>query len=929
MPTIEELKARVDLHDLAGKLGLERPGGRGNYRSPGHDDKSPSLSIDKDGKKWKDWSADGVAGSFGSAIDLVMWVETCDVSEAIKRLHEIYGWEMDRPKRDPDEPARERSMAEYIASKCLVDPIRATEYLRSRGLDDGTIDRAIRRGAVGWNDWCSPKVAAGEPGHGGPAVAFIVRTPNPGHVVAVDLRYVDPALNGGVKTQCQGEKAEHVWTMDWKAVEQARTLYIVESPINALSIEMCHMPLTAAIAIRGVGNADKFDARLAAGKQVRICLDHTDAVNEKTGLRPGLAAAWRVHEAFTALDIAALLVDQSDWDEGIDVNDLLKSGGVEELRRRLKMIEANLIPGMPGRSEHAGKPRVYLPGHDFAVYWRYRVKDDFTTYIAKADKDEETGQEKLTFSDLAGFRVAGISRVSIASAVATMTGEKDTQPRVQFAISVQAPRHGPVLMRRVFDDDDLHNAEKWKRLGPIYHQANFLRMVNILERAAHLGARVAANFVGLAWREQKLVVNEGPDCYFRNPEQQCPYHNLIFPSGSHADARSVVREYQHTFDRSAALLPLIWGLGGHLKVLLGFWPHMVMQADKGAGKSTLIKRLERTLAMTMFSGQSLQTEFRLLTSISHTSHPVGWEEISARKQEIIDKAVALLQESYQYTVNRRGSDMTEFLLAAPVLLAGEDVPVRSLIGKLVRTELTGKKGTPMRDDMPRFPVRQWIEFLTTYSRARVMEQFERVREYMVQHSRATGNDVAAERMVGNYAALGLAWRLVCEFADIDPKQGDFPQHLIAEMNGHIKDTSGDREPWVWIIEKLVSEIANGEFRFPHDWDTKDDVPVLLVRPGHVMDHLSRTPALREMWNALPVKTDRVLKKQLHQAGALMTRPDGSVIDYEITVKGTAHDQGFRVGHMAALNLHRLAEFGIYATPHASLPQEVAGHSDAP
>lgn len=57
--------------------------------------------------------------------------------------------------------------------------------------------------------------------------------------------------------------------------------------------------------------------------------------------------------------------------------------------------------------------------------------------------------------------------------------------------------------------------------------------------------------------------------------------------------------------------------------MLGFWPHITVQADKGAGKSTLIKRLERTIAFTMFSVQSLQTEFRLLTSISHTSHPVG------------------------------------------------------------------------------------------------------------------------------------------------------------------------------------------------------------------------------------------------------------------------------------------------------------------
>jgi hypothetical protein len=70
---------------------------------------------------------------------------------------------------------------------------------------------------------------------------------------------------------------------------------------------------------------------------------------------------------------------------------------------------------------------------------------------------------------------------------------------------------------------------------------------------------------------------------------------------------------------------------------------------------------------------------------------VGWEEISAGRQELIDKAVAQLQESYQYTHTRRGADMMDFLLCAPVLLAGEDVPVDGLTGKVVRTQLTAAK----------------------------------------------------------------------------------------------------------------------------------------------------------------------------------------------------------------------------------------------
>jgi hypothetical protein len=58
MASIDDLKSRIDLHDLAEKLGLVRGKGQGNtnYHSPSHPDKSPSLSVYDHGKKWRDHS---------------------------------------------------------------------------------------------------------------------------------------------------------------------------------------------------------------------------------------------------------------------------------------------------------------------------------------------------------------------------------------------------------------------------------------------------------------------------------------------------------------------------------------------------------------------------------------------------------------------------------------------------------------------------------------------------------------------------------------------------------------------------------------------------------------------------------------------------------------------------------------------------------
>lgn len=909
MAEIQELKELIDLHDLAAKLGLERPNGRGNYRSPKHDDKNPSLSIFADAKAWKDHST----GEVGSCVDLVRYVIGCDTAEAIRRLRDLYGI----PNRDTNfYKPHQKSQAEYIAELCLSDPDGVTEYLTGRGISEEIIENAIKARAVGWNTWTSQKLSPGDPMYGGSAAAFVVRSLNPGNIAAVDLRFVNPDLNGGIKTVCHGEKSGHPWTSSWGLVKKAHTVYLVESPINALSIETARLKGTAAVATRGVANVASIDWRFLQGKKVVICMDNDDP--QENDRRPGPEAAWELNERLTALNIASLMVDQGEW-ESNDVNDILCETGVDELRQALQKLEPWAIPGSPGRGGR-GRPRIWLPAHDFAQYWRFRVKDDFTNYVAKVEADDE-GEEKIQTEDIAGFRIAALSRVTVAGAASVMTGDADNQPKVYFTVSAQVPRHGPNLVRRVLNDEDLHNIERWKKFGPVFKQALLSRLVMIWERAARIGERRVANFVGLAWLGGKPVVNEGPDCYFTDPEKQCPYHSLTFPSGTTSAARQVITAYQSTFKKNAASMLLAWALGSHLKAFLGFWPHMIMQADKGAGKSTLVKRLERTIAMTMFSGQSINTEFRLLTSVSHTSHPVGWEELSARRQEVIDKAVALLQEAYQYSVTRRGSEMTEYLICAPVLLAGEDVPVRSLLGKVVQTELTSRKGSLIPHDLPRFPVLEWLKFLVGLNRKRALESHEQAINFLLERSRAPKDDTQAQRMSGNYAAVLLAWKLLCEFAGIDEAHGGFIDDLVGEMNVHLADTVADREPWVWIMEILLSEISAGAFRHPYTWDTVLDPATmegelcLVVRSSHVMDHIAHTMSLRDKWNMLPVKSDRVFKRQLLSAGIVVNDNVERVIN------------GKRLCHALAISVERLGKFGLSASVEINSPNEKDGWAD--
>jgi hypothetical protein len=908
MATIEELKARLDVHEVADRLGIKQGAGgeKANYHDPHSKDAKPSLSIfpPKPNKGVGFKLHSGKAG--GSCIDLVMYKLECNASDAMKWLHETFAIPYDKPNKP--QQRRTKGVVDYIAERALQHAGGCRDYLKGRGISDYAIDRAIKCRTLGMNNWTATDKAEGTQGYGGDGVCFLVYDAN-GAPLAADTRYFDPEKNGGIKTNSQGTK-DHGWTADPRRLKSANVVYIVESSINALSVDSA-LPYAASYAIRGISNIDSIDFSFLRGKQVYLCLDNDDPIEEgpRKGERPGPDAEALLYEKLTAMNIGCICVDKSDWLYDIadgkqkaetinDVNDYLQARGVDMLAKALQTFETSLIPGMPGSADkRRGKPRVFLPSHDFAKYWLYYTRPDFTHIVTKMVYDDDDKPLTPELADLATFRVASFSRVSVAGATATTTGAADNAPTTQFAVSVQTARNGAKLSRAVLADHEVHNAASWSQFGTVFDPKAFSRMVNILERTAHLGERNAANFVGLCWKDGRLAVNEGSDCYFVDPQQQCTYWNLSFNSGPQSDAARVIDAYQATMKENAATLLFVWALGAHLKCILGFWPHFTLQAGKNSGKSTLVKAMEQTIGFTVLGGQSLNTDFRLLTASSYTSHPVGFEELSARSQQIIDKAVSILQESYNFTVTRRGSDMKEFVLCAPVLLAGEDVPVKSILGKLVRSDLTNKKGERIDPNLPVFPVKQWLQYLTTLD-ADVIRSKHAMYETRMRGRLTETTEGGGDRIVSNYAALMTAWGLLCDFAGIDNAQGNFAGDLIAEMNRHIRETAADRSPWTWIVEAGLAEIDAKNFKYPHLFTKIDGQDALLIRPQHIMDQLSNTPALRAKFDALPVKSAHVFRKQMDDAGVLI----GGEYDRVI------HNR--RVQRLCALSLDKLYSFGL-------------------
>jgi hypothetical protein len=112
----------------------------------------------------------------------------------------------------------------------------------------------------------------------------------------------------------------------------------------------------------------------------------------------------------------------------------------------------------------------------------------------------------------------------------------------------------------------------------------------------------------------------------------------------------------------------------------------------------------------------------------------------------------------------------------------------------------------------------------------------------------------------------------------------------------VSDEQSDREIWVPIMRIVLSEIAAGRFTFPYAWDS-GLTPALLIRTSHIMDHISRSPMLREKWARRLIKSDRSLKKIMCKA-EVITGSCERTIDHK------------RISHLQIIPLEKLADFGL-------------------
>lgn len=921
-----------DIHHVAQQLGMKPGKGQTGadvvYHSPHHTDKTPSLSVFTSNNRsgWKDHSNPEYKGDVFS---LVQYVHGSNFMDALKWLANMYRIEIPPKEAPANQQKVDKPWHVTVAERTLkTDRKPASDYLQSRGISAAVIEAAINNKTLGFNNYFSQSKPAGTVGHAGHGVSFVVRGIHDNQIEAIDTRYFEPELNGGVKTNSLGKKMVEPWCSDWRKFKRAKKVFITEAAINALSIETAFsgIPFHAAIALRGLAISENIGTDHFKNKFCVLVPDYDKPFDKDDkgnkhqlfGHRPGVEMMWKLYDRLTEAGVACIIIDQEKWTEGWDINDYLQSHTVQETKTALGKYEKGLIAGYPVAKEFtpAGFKRIYLPAYDFSQYWRFQVEPDFTRYIEKykeATKDDDGNTKEsanIEMKDLCGFRVAGIQKLSIQDWKTSCYNTRPQNTEVVFAASCQSPHNNNELVTETMTSPQFGSINSWAKFGAIFAPTQFMRMITILSRTIAEKEKNAVNFVGLVYKQGKVVINEGPDCFFQFPEEQCPYHALTFKSGPLSEAQQVIHAFQQTFSNGGGLMPLVWALGAHLKIFLGFYPHIGMEAEKGAGKSSYMDKLAVALSMQVFSSETLTTAYRIICATSYSSMPVMWEELSSNAKSVIDAATGNLQQAYNYRYSKRGNQGKSFLTSTPVFLGGEEVDMNSIDGKRVRVSITeNDQGPEISPDLPEFPLRNWLEFLSELNQKDVLAALDVHRDQMWQESRSSKNDGNAKRMVKNWAVLKLAWRYLCEFAQIDHSLGNFESQIITEMNSYLADTVSTREPWIWIVEIILSEIDADRFQYPYkiqkdyalDTEVFGQCDALIIRHTHIMSHLQHSNHLRDSFNSMPIKTARSLRKQMQSAGVIAAE------GVERTINGR------RTSGMMAINLQKLNDYGLFVS----------------
>ncbi|MBF0627844.1 MAG: toprim domain-containing protein [Magnetococcales bacterium] len=850
-----QLAQAIDLHTLASQLGLRRHGADGNYFVPWRGDQNPSLSIFKanDRQRWKDQGTD----DHGDAVDLVRKVKGMDIPEAMRFLHQNYGIPFDSaaPVLSPSMPAK-LLREQHLWQRAKTHPAiaSAADYLiQTRRLPEEAVRRWQGK-TFGFSDY-TPK--DGDPTAHGPAIVFPVTDTN-GVVIALNLRYLADGHEPRMRTI--GEAAGGMF-LPRPEVRRAAVIWLVESPIDALTLDAAGCP---AAAFLSASWADHFSFSWLTDRQRLMVLGDKDEAGKK-------AAGILYHRALSAVKTAQIV----DWQSPHkDPNDALQAGmRLEEVRELAQQADTSLFP--------AGAP--WMPETEYKRLSMFVCGLDCVDAVRAHHGD---GEQETTLEPVTGFRIFRIDPITVHAPETAFGGAAGNYAGHKRLVTYRRA-DSPLLHRRVIDATDLGKPTVWMECGQLHNSRHLSRMLQTLSRDQRQQHETVGVY-GLVMVNGVIQLMDSSNGYLT--EKECIYHNYRFPSAPVETAKPILEKLNGLLKGGLGVIWFGWFVGSMLKVYLGFWPHLAVSGHAGSGKTLIAKRV--LCALTGCLSQeptTLQTPYRRVKVVSNHLLPVVFDEISRASQSNLNDFVDLLNSCYRHDFRPHGQE-GGFRVAAPVCLVGQDNPIEdaAINSKLIQFDIDGEKiDGGLFTPEGQFPMQEWAAWLQRWDRPKAELRLRQIRDSLSIHLQSAPNDSNTGRFLENYAALQFALEELCAFSGYDDDK--IFQTLPKLMNLHSRESEVIRKESVGILDRLARDVTLAR---------KDDRPPfkvengqLIISPKVMLDFLSKNNRI------FPVKSSRRLVTHLKHDGFLMESNSSRRIDGQKT-------------KAVVLDLKRMEEAGI-------------------
>lgn len=818
-----QLKESIDLHDLAARLGLQRQKRGSTYHAPWRPDKKASLSVFEDGRKWKDHGSD----KGGSCIDLIMHTRKVTVPEAMRILHEMYGFPFDSQENQQysdtlDTKANQR----WRTAKSHPGIHFAAQYLtESRKLPQEVVNRWQGK-VFGFSDWIPND---GNQEAYGPAITFPVFNKD-GILMAVNMRYLSDGHEP--KMRFIGEASGGFFLPD-STIKNAHVIWLVESPIDALTLVAAGCP---AIAFLSASMVKTFPFSWLNDRQRLMILADADEAGQK-------AAATLYHRAISA----AVSAQMVEWpDEHKDPNDALKAGKtLDEIKELASRPDTGLFP--------AGSP--IIPSHEFGRMGSFVCNLDST----EVRQEMEEGPK---FEPVASFRVFHLDPIAVHDPTTALSGTGSGYTSHKSLVTYRRS-DSAYLHRRIIESEDIGKPATWQKFGHLHSYRQMARLLQILSRDQnHIQESVGV--IGLVYVDGKPQIMDARNSYLT--DEECVYHRLRIPSAPQETAKGIIEKMDGLLKNHLGVIQLAWFLGILMKIFLEFWPHLVITGHSGSGKTIIAtKIIHKLTGCDSKEPSELQTPYRRMKVISNHIYPVIFDEISRAGPKERDAFVDLLNSSYRYQLRHHGQKGM-FLVAAPACLVGQDNPITdaAINTKTIQLEIDGMKNESgfFVPDAP-FPVREWAQFLVDrWDKPKAETRLKDHIQSLHKHLKRAPSDLNLGRFVENYAALQFALEELFCFSGYE--NNEIWGTVVNLMNEAVKESAPTRRESVAILERLAEEITLTS--------RHEDRPPFLEKDGYLaIPPKIVLPYLAKRGHFFPVTSSKRLVEHLNQDGFLLER----------------------------------------------------------